>query len=93
MDGDHGRLKAAARQSLADIPVRPQWTRQLFRAADLCEQAALMVEDAGAVHDDKARRRLVAICEHETTNIALGLFAPSTIKELRRTLREIDREP
>ena len=92
LDGDHARLKAAARQSLADIPVRPQWTRQLSRAADLCEQAALMVEDAGAVHDDKARRRLVAICEHETMKIALAPFAPNTIKELRRTLREIDRE-
>lgn len=92
-DGDHARIKAAARQSLADIPVQPHWASQLSRAADLSEQAALMVEDAGAVHDDKARRRLVAICEHETTNIALGPFAPSTIKELRRTLREIDREP
>lgn len=92
LDGDHARLKAAARQSLADIPVKLHWARQLSRAADLCEQAALMVEDAGAVHDDKARRRLVAICEHETTNIALGPFLPSTIKELRRTLREIDRE-
>jgi hypothetical protein len=95
MDGDHARLKAAARQSLADIPVKPHWAPQLSRAADLCEQAALMVENAGAVHDDKARRRLVAICEHETWNLTLGPFAPnvSSIKELRRTLREIDREP
>lgn len=92
-DGDHARLKAAARQSLGDIPAKPHFARQLSRAVDICEQAARMVEDAGAVHDDKARRRLVAICEHETTNVFLGLFAPNTIKELRRTLKEIDREP
>jgi hypothetical protein len=91
--GDHARLKAAARQSLADISDKPHWAGQLSRAADICEQAARIVEDAGGVYDDKARRRLVAICEHETTNAALGLFAPSTIKELRRTLKEIDREP
>jgi hypothetical protein len=52
-----------------------------------------MVEDAGAVHDDKARRRLVAVCEHESMAIALGPFSPFTSKDLRRTLREIDREP
>lgn len=92
-DGDHARLKEAARQSLAEIPAKPHWASQLSRAADICEQAARMVEDAGGVYDDKARRRLVAICEHETTNALLGLFAPSTIKELRRTLRDIDREP
>lgn len=92
-NGDHSRLKAAARQCLTDIPAEPQWARQLSRAADLCEQAAQMVEDAGAVHDDKARQRLVAVCEHEAMRDTLGPFSPFTSKDLRRTLREIDREP
>jgi hypothetical protein len=91
--GDHARLKAAARQCLADIPTEPHWARQLSRAADLCEKAAQMVEDAGAVHDDKARRRLVAVCEHEALSDALGPFSPFTSKDLRRALREIDRQP
>ena len=92
-DGDHARLKAAARQCLADISAEPHWARQLSRAADLCEQAAQMVEDAGAVYDDKARRRLVALCEHEAMKDVLGPFSPFTTKDLRRTLRDIDREP
>ena len=55
-----------------------------------------MIEDAGAVDNNKARRRLVASCEHEGIVIALGIVpgvAENSAAELIETLREIDEEP
>jgi hypothetical protein len=55
-----------------------------------------MVEDAGAVGDGKARRRLVASCQHEGMVIALGVIpgvAENSAADLIETLREIDEEP
>ena len=64
-EADHARLTAAASQcraSIADAAARlgAQRACEWSRAADLCDQAARMVEDAGAIGDDKARRRLLA---------------------------------
>ena len=96
-DGEHTRLKAAAGKCRANISAKPHLARDLARAADLCELAARMVKDAGAISNDKARRRLVAVCQHETTMIALGNVIPevaaTSAKDLHRTLRNIDREP
>ena len=94
-DGQYARLKAAAGKCRASISARPHLARELARAADLCELAARMVEDAGAYGSDKARRRLVAVCQHETMMVALGNAIPGVAADssddLRRTLRDIDR--
>ncbi|MEV1005014.1 hypothetical protein [Nonomuraea sp. NPDC050202] len=99
-DGDHARLLAAAQHCRDDANresgLSAQRVRKLVRAADLCEQAARMVEQAGAVHDDKARRRLVAACKHETMVIALGVVpgvAEDSAQDLLDQLAEIDAEP
>lgn len=98
-EADYARLTAAARQCRAEIADSQAglWEErigELSRAADLCDQAAKMVEDAGAVSDDKARRRLLAGCDHETTMIVLGSAIPavaeSSAEELCRVLEEID---
>ncbi|HLQ53035.1 MAG TPA: hypothetical protein VK162_02055 [Streptosporangiaceae bacterium] len=98
--GDHARLTAAARQCREDMSSkakpRSPHAKALARAADLCDQAARMAEDADAVHDDKARRRLVASCEHETMVIALGVIpgvAQDSAENLLETFRRIDEEP
>jgi hypothetical protein len=103
LDADHARLTATAsncRQEAARKHPRKirNWMRQdLSRAADLCEQAARMVEDAGAVGDDKARRRLLAGCQHESIMNSLGNAIPSiaesSAEDYQRTLREIDGGP
>lgn len=94
-EADHARLTAAARQcraSMADATARlgAQRAGEWSRAADLCEQAAQMVEDAGAASDDKARRRLLAGCQHQTMMIVLGSVIPAvaetSAEDLQRTL-------
>ena len=96
--GDRGRLIVAAqklRQDARNATAGSARQRAMSRGADLCDQAIAMVEGAGAVEDDKARRRLVAACEHEGTVIAIGVIpgvAESSAAELAETLREIDDE-
>ena len=99
LDGDHARLTATAERCREDLAgesaKRPGsgHARALSRAADLCDQAARMVEGADAVGDDKARRRLVASCRHEGHVIAFGAIpgmAEDSAEELAETLREID---
>jgi len=59
-----------------------------------------MVEDAWADGDDdgddKAQRRLLAGCQHQTMMIALGsvitAVAESSAEDLQRTLQETDEE-
>ncbi len=54
-----------------------------------------MVEGAGAVDDDKARRRLVASCQHEGHVIAFGAIpgmAEDSAADLVEELREIDED-
>jgi cytochrome c553 len=98
-DADYPRLAAAARRCRAEIadseaPLGEERVTELSRAADLCEQAAKMVADAGAVSDDQARRRLLAVCHHQTMMITLGSAIPavaeSSTEELRRALEEIN---
>jgi len=102
LGADHARLTAAAckcRQDAATAAGQdPDWVApELSRAADLCEQAARMVEDAGAAGNDKARRRLLAGCEHETMMISLGNVIPTVAEaaaeDYQRALREIDGKP
>ncbi|QYC40388.1 hypothetical protein Nocox_13860 [Nonomuraea coxensis DSM 45129] len=55
-----------------------------------------MVEQASAIGDDKARRRLAASCEHETTVMALGVVpegVEDSARELVDKLAVIDAEP
>lgn len=101
-EADYARLTAAARQIRTDIAnsqseLGRERVTELSRAADLCEQAAKMVKDAGAVSDDKTRRRLIAGCEHETNMIMLGSAMPtvaeSSVEALSRPLSKIDEEP
>ncbi|MFC5833152.1 hypothetical protein [Nonomuraea insulae] len=88
--GDHARLLAAAQHCRDDMRRKAHFgakrVGELARAADLCEQAARMVEQAGAVGDEKARRRLVASCEHETMVMALGVV-PEVVEDSARTTR------
>ena len=52
-----------------------------------------MIEGAGAADDEKARRRLVAACQHESTVIAIGVLpgvAANSAAALAETLRKID---
>jgi len=98
-DGDHARLQAAARQSREDISRKAglgaQRVRQLSRAADLCDQAARMIEQAGGRDDIKARRRLVAAAQHQTMMTALGAIpqvAQDSAEDLIATLRAIDND-
>jgi hypothetical protein len=97
-DGDRGRVVAAAercREKARGTPAGSHKVRTLSRAADLCDQAAGMIEGAGAVGDDKARRRLLASCEHQTRVIAIGVLpgvAEDSARRLAEMLREIDEE-
>ncbi len=101
-EADYARLTAAARYCRAESnglqgQLWEDRIAELSRAADLCEQAAKMVEDAGAVGDDKARRRLLAGCDHETMVITVGSAIPAVAESsadgLCRALEEIDEEP
>ena len=101
-DVDHARLTSAARECRAKINGLKGrlWEgriAELSRAADLCEQAAKMVEDAGGVSDDRARRRLLAGCEYRTMVMTLGSAVPavaqSSAETMCRALEAIDEEP
>jgi hypothetical protein len=99
LEGDHARITSAGRSCRKAVSGEESgsWqARELSRSGDLCDQAAAMLEGAGAIHDDKARRRILAACGHETMVTALGLIpgiAEDSAQELRDTLREIDDEP
>jgi hypothetical protein len=101
-EADYVRLTAAARQCRTEITglhgqLWEERIAELSRAADLCEQAAKMVEDAGAACDDQARRRLLAGCDHQTMMITFGSAIPavaeSSAEGLYQVLKEIDEEP
>jgi hypothetical protein len=68
-----------------------------LRRPDLYEQAAQMVQDAGAAGDDKARRRLMACCQGEVEVITLGNVFPSiaesSAQHYQRAIQEINEEP
>ena len=99
-DADYARLTAAAHPCLvggaaAAARLGTQRASERSRAADLYDQAVRMVEDAGAIGDDKARRRLLAGCQQQAMMmIALGSVTPavaeSSAEDLRRALQEID---
>jgi hypothetical protein len=99
LDADIERLRATAERcqqlAAASFESRPDHAQQNARAADLCERAAQMVLDFGAAGDDRERRRLIAICEHDTNILAWtvgGALAEDAKRELAETLAEIDAE-
>jgi hypothetical protein len=100
LGADLDRLRAAARVchevARENQASSPGSAREYARAADLCERAAQMVIDYGAASDDGARRRLIAMAEHDTQITALGAV-PGVVErareELRETLAELDQEP
>jgi hypothetical protein len=100
LGADHARLLAAGakcRQDAAAVAAgrdpggqvgdREWWAAELSRAADLCEQAAQMMERAGAVDDDKVRRQLLAACEYEASMNSLGNVIPSFAEAAAGKLR------
>jgi hypothetical protein len=67
--------------------------REYARAADLCERAAKIILDFGAAGDEVNRRRLVAICKHDTSVATLGGvpgFAQMARENFEEALVEID---
>lgn len=96
LDGDHARLIAARqvcveRQNQASTEDQDETARGWSRAVDLCDQALRMIEGAGAVADDKARRILIAVCGYEgmlTVLGSIGGVAESSARDLTETLRE-----
>jgi hypothetical protein len=72
--------------------------RQVWRRAiDLCELASGLVVEAGAMADDKARRRLLAGSRHTLAMSAMGnvipFIAQDSTDRLNRELDEIDNPP
>lgn len=67
-------------------------------AADLADNAAARVRDAGAEHDRKGRARLIAATEYTATTDIIGAFLPADVHrqratDLADTLGEIDQQP
>ncbi|MFJ1584190.1 hypothetical protein ACIOC1_12830 [Streptomyces sp. NPDC088197] len=89
LGADLGRLQTTARtcyRTAVDARLeRPEDARAYARAADLCERAARLVVDAGAAGDDRARRRLLAVAEHDTA-VATGAVDPEVADRARRVL-------
>jgi hypothetical protein len=92
-EGDHARI-IAARQACAERQAGAEasdaW-EAWSRAVDLCDQALRLIEGIGAIGDDRARQILVAVCEYETSNTALGVIdgvAEDNARELTEALRE-----
>jgi hypothetical protein len=83
------RVVSAAKMLL---PVERERFRESHRCAlDLCERAGRLVEEAGALDDDTARRRLLAGTRHQQTVDTLGIIqgvteqsAAQLIEDLRR---------
>jgi hypothetical protein len=97
-DADIDRLEATAAtcQRAAGAPGAPAAVAERnARAADLCERAAEIVLRWGAAGDDRQRRRLVAVCEHDTDPLAASLggeYAEAAARRLAEALAEIDAE-
>ncbi|MEW2516895.1 hypothetical protein [Actinacidiphila alni] len=89
LGADLGRLQTAGRScyrtAVAVQQERPADSRAYARAADLCERAARLVVAAGAAADERARRRLLAVAEHDTA-VATGAVDPEVADRARRVL-------
>jgi hypothetical protein len=89
LEADLGRLQTAGRTcyrtAVALQRGRPADARAYARAADLCERAARLVVAAGAATDERARRRLLVVAEHDTA-VATGAVAPEVAERTRRVL-------
>jgi len=55
-------------------------------AADLCQRAGSIIDGAGAVHDDRARRRLLAGTKHLNRTVVLGGWISSYQAEVDKDL-------
>jgi hypothetical protein len=84
------RLATLKRRGTAEV--REIW----LRAIDLCELAAGIVADAGAVSDDNARQRLLAGNNHTLNVTAFRSAAPEFVQdsaaELAERFRELDQD-
>jgi hypothetical protein len=89
LEADLGRLQTAGRTcyrtAVALQRGRPADARAYARAADLCERAARLVVAAGAATDERARRRLLVVAEHDTA-VATGAVDPEVAERARRVL-------
>lgn len=89
LDADLGRLQSAGgacyRAAAGLREDSPEQARVYARAADLCERAARLVVAAGAAADGRARRRLLAVAEHDTA-AATGAVPPEVADRARRVL-------
>ncbi len=88
-DGDHTRILAARNgcvehQNEASINHQNEMAECWSRAVDLCDQALRMIEGAGAVTDDKARRLLTTICKF--TSYGIDEYGARAITETLRDL-------
>jgi len=55
-------------------------------AADLCQRARAIIDGAGAVHDARARRRLLAGTRHQNRTVVLGSWLPEYQEEVDNDL-------
>lgn len=99
-DADAARLTAAAaecqREAAALQVTRTDFARELVRAADLCDTAAVMVGQSLAADGDRGRRRLLAVAEHDTRVAWLGAIdgvSQDARAVLDAALAALDAEP
>lgn len=60
-------------------------------AVELCERARLIIDEAGAADDVKARDRLLAGTKHLNRSVVLGQFVPALQQEIdTELLQELD---
>lgn len=89
LDADLDRLQAtgqACYQTAAGMQQsHPAEARAYVRAADLCDRAAELVISVGADDDERARRKLLAVAEHDTTMATSGVD-PTVAERARRAL-------
>ncbi|EIU07473.1 hypothetical protein MA5S0422_3017 [Mycobacteroides abscessus 5S-0422] len=57
-------------------------------AAELCERARLIIDEAGAAEDAQARARLLAGTKHLNRSVVLGQFVPQLQRELDAELAQ-----
>lgn len=85
--GSHRRLQDARRACVRhEAEEQPAANRLAWsRAVDLCDQALRMVEGIGAVHDDRARHILLAVCKYESAKAGMFFDPQDDTREIHRS--------